>query len=329
VTGISLGTFAYLKINSLNKEKHHLEALTKNQKKRLIKFNKNQIRLNTELDGLKKNKDQAYNQTMKDLIQAKENANIDALYEMGLKAMAEKDHPRAYFALAQVFKTNPTYKAIKIQYAASKKAYEKHRQTLFNTKLKTTYLKAFDQQAKSQFAQAQVNYKQVLSMKPNYKDTKARLASVNRHLDLRKKTRDLEQNKKWLEATYRIGFNAQANGHYPQAKEAYEKVLMQSPKYKDTAKRLIAVITKLPKALPVNQATPKAAPPSQSCFEKGVLFGKCSSPGKKGPSCNQLNLSQAPQECKGDPAFERGLKSVAPNDGQSLLRGLSTLLKNL
>lgn len=324
VTAGTLGTLGYLKYNDMRAENNRLEMVVKKQDWRLSNLSKNQVSLEAELTNLKENKELAYDQTIGALMQAKENASIEALYEIGVKALAEKDAPRAYFALAQVIKANPKYKDIAEHYPKSQQAYGKHQQSLFDAELKETYLKAFDQQANKQYAQAKVNYQRVLEMKPDFKDAKARLATVSRQLNLRDQTRDLDQKNQWLAATYKLGFNHQANGRYAQAVVAYEQIVNDSPNYKDSAKRLEAVRSKLPR-VPVPPQSQAPSTDQKLCYEIGVTFGRCSK-NMTGEGCSQLSQ---PAACKGSPEFVKGFQTTGAVDPNTLLKGLSSFLTDM
>lgn len=351
VTGTGLGAWGYYQFQQFNTETSELKVVVSKQKWRLDNLIESQGRLQTELAGFKEQKDQSYDQTIGALIQAKENAGMEALYEMGIKALAEKDAPRAYFALAQVHKANPKYKAIAEHYAAAQTAYQAHQKNLAAETLKNNYLKAFDQQANRQFAQAKLNYQAVVQQQANYKDAKARLAAVNKQLSLQNQTRDLEQKKQWLAATYQLGFNHQANGRYAAARDTYQQIVNDSPLYKDTATRLKMVRAKAPPAPPVTQANSPAAGSDPRCFEIGQSFGRCASD-PSSPVCGQIQTSPLLTACKGNPEFARGIQATTkrtltpdadsgdlnspdlnrqePNpDPNSLLRGLSSFLKDM
>ncbi len=339
VSGGTLGGLGYFKFKDMNAEQTRLETLVKKQDWRLDNLTESQTRLTTELEGIKAAKEKGFDQTIGALLQAKDNAGIEALYDLGLKALAEKDAPRAYFALAQVHKENPKYKAIAEHYPQAQQAYKKHQQTLFQEKLQDTYLQAFDQQAKSQFAQARANYQAVVQMKPDYKDAQKRLQMVARQLDLRSKTSDLAQKNKWLTATYQLGFNHQANGRYAQAKESYQLIVNDSPGYKDAAKRLQVVIPKVPRPIATAAINPSVG---VNCYQIGATFGKCAKD-VSGAGCGQL--SSTPAACKGSPEFIKGFQSAAgmtpaapddeplnapvQDDPNSLLKGLSNFLKDM
>lgn len=332
VTGGAVGTIGYLTIKALNTEKAHLQAKVKKLGWREENLSKNQASLQEELNGLKEKKAQEYDQTIDTLMQAKANADIRALYEIGVKALQEKDYPRAYFALAQVEKANPQFKDLPKQYPAAKKAYDQYQQNHLAENLKKTYLQAYDQQMNKQFAQAKFNYQRVLDMQPHYKDAKARLYTVTQYLTVRDQSRDLEQKKEWLEALYKVGLNEQGLGRYVQAKEAYQHILDYAPHYKDTARRFKTVRAHLPKTLSPTQAVnATTAGQNLNCYEKGVTVGKCSTLGSEAANCSQSDLSRLALECKDHPEFAKGLKSTVTsgNPATTLLRDLPNLLQNL
>jgi outer membrane murein-binding lipoprotein Lpp len=310
LAGGTLGTLGYLKINDLSSENTRLEVKVKKLNWRQENLNKNQASLTEELNGLKEKKDQGYDQTIGALIQAKDNASIDALYEIGLKALQEKDYPRAYFALAQVEKANPKFKEIPKYYPEAKKAYDKHQQSQLEEKIKTTYSQAYDQQAHGQLAQAQTNYQRVLRLRPTHKEAQNRLRSVNQYLALGQRTRDFAQKKQWLEATYKLGVSEQAIGRYAQAREAYYSILNEAATYKDTASRFKVVNARLPKMTPQAQAVS-----GTNCYEKGVAFGKCAKLGANSQNC--ASVSSPPAECKANPEFVRGMQTALNRSGTS------------
>lgn len=332
LTGAALGTFGYAQYKTMNEENTRLATVIKKQAWRLDNLTQNQSRLEAELSGIKDEKNKSYDQTIGALMQAKDNASIDALYTMGIKALNEKDAPRAYFALAQVVQANPEYKAIADYYPKAESAYQQHQEKLTHDKLSATYALAFDQQAKGQFAQAKANYAAVVNLKPDFKDAKARLLVVSRHLSVRTQTRELEQKKQWLEAAYKLGFNHQANGRYADAKSAYQQIVNDSPAYKDAAQRLKAVVAKLPKTPPpvaVQASDPVAiAAQNQACYNKGKILGSCAQD-PNGPGCGSPEMSVTPAECKNNPEFTKGYQSTATRDPNGMLKGLSSLLKNL
>lgn len=331
LTGSVLGAVGYTQYQAMSEETLRLETVVKSQAWRLDNLTKNQTRLEAELSGFKDEKNRSYDQTISALMQAKDNASIEALYAMGVKALNEKDAPRAYFALSQVKQANPEYKAIAEDYPKAEQAYQQHQQKLQQEKLTATYAQAFDQQAKGQFAQAKANYEAVVNTKPDFKDAKTRLVVVSRQLAVRTQTRELEQKKQWLEATYKLGFNHQANGRYADAKNAYQQIASDSPAYKDVAKRLKAVVAKLPKAppAPVQVTDPVAlAAQNQACYNKGKILGSCAMD-PNGPGCGSPEMSVTPEECKNNPEFTKGYQSTATRDPNGMLKGLSSLLKNL
>jgi len=328
VTGGSLGTLGYFHIQGLKAENTRLATEVKKQKWQLQNMSDQQARLSDELAGFKDAKNRSYEQTIGALMQAKDNASLEALYEIGVKALSEKDAPLAYFALDEVHKARPKYKDIAQHYPAAQQAYNQHKQTQFQHRLDTTYAQALDQQASQQFAQAKNSYQMLVNMKPDFKDAKIRLETVTRYLAAREQTRSLEQKKQWLETTYRLGFDHQAYGRYSDAQAAYAQIVHYAPQYKDSAKRLAAVRAKLPKTPPLAQANAPAAP-TQSCYEQGLLFGKCAVVGAQDPTCSQLNTAAPPTACQKDPEFIRGFQATSNRDPSGLLRGLSSFLKEI
>lgn len=322
LTGASLGTWSYVHIQTLKKENGRLQQQLRKATQREENLSDSQGRLQTELEQLKTHKVQEYDHTIEALMQAKANANIDALYAMGIKALQEKDYPRAYFALNQVNQNNPKYKELATHYPVVQKAYSQYQQQLSTERLKDTYAQAYDHQAKGQWAQAKVNYQRVIDIQANYKDAKARLESVSKTLYTYTHQQALEQHKKWLESTYQLGLSEQSLGRYAQAKEAYEHIVKDAPKYKDSSQRLKTVSALVPK--------PQASAPIQSinCYEKGVTFGKCSSLGAETQSCNPEEMSNLQTSCKGNPEFAKGVKSATSTNSGAWLKGLDTL-KNL
>ncbi len=337
VTGATLGTLGYFYIGDLNAEKTELQTLTKKQSWRLENLTDSQTRLQNELQNLKEQRKKTYDTTITSLMQAKNNAGLEALYEMGNKAFAEKDYPRAYFALAQVIKANPQYKNIAKEFPAVKTAYEKHRKDLSAQLLKTTYGKALDAQAKEQFGQAKAAYEEVIRLQADYKDAKQRLATVTRQLDTRNKALAQSQKKKWLSETYKVGFNHQAIGRYADAKAAYQQVVNYAPNYKDAAKRLKTVASKVP--VPVSTPVPVAAT-GNNCYQLGMTVGRCGS-NPNNPGCANLQSSAQIAACKNNPEFVKGYQTTlnagaatTPGAGTNpdpngMLKGISSLLKNL
>ena len=51
---------------------------------------------------MQKQKSQHYDGAFEELIQAKEDSPLEALYNLGLKALEEEDYVQAYYALAEV-----------------------------------------------------------------------------------------------------------------------------------------------------------------------------------------------------------------------------------
>jgi predicted transcriptional regulator len=331
VTSGALGTLGYLKIGALNTENTHLKQKLKKLDLRHQNLTKNQASLSEELNGLKEKKAKEVDETIGALMQAKADAGIEALYELGVKALQAKDYPRAFFALAQVEKANPKFKEIEKFYPNSKIAYDKYQQKLVEDKLKDTFTLAYDQQAHKQFAQAKINYQRVIEMNPNYKDAKTRLAVVSQYLNLQQKIRENEQKAQWLEASYKLGLNEQNKGRFAQAKETYEAILKYAPLYKDTANRLKTVNARLPKTPTTlqNIKTPELAQ-SLNCYQKGLAFGKCGKLGLDKENCS-ADVTQLPLECKNNPDFVKGMKAAVGSSRSpaSLLKDLPDLLKNL
>lgn len=337
VTAAIMGVWGYLSIHALQTEKTHLQQQVKKYAWRQENLNKTQASLKEELDLLKEKKAEEYDQTIGALMQAKDNAPIDALYELGIKALQEKDDSRAYFALAQVHETNPNFKEIAKHYPQAQKAYERYQQKQFDEKLTSTYAQAYDQQINGQFAQAKANYQRVLALKPNYKDAQKRLNTVAQYLAVRERSREFEQRKQWLEASYKLGFNSQLQGRFAEAKATYEAIVNYAPKYRDAAQRLKAVKARLPKTAPAALATSQDA----HCYEKGVVFGKCASLGADTSQCGQADSSHIPPACKESVDFAKGLKAGLSNarsnankgegepSASDLLKGLPSLLSNL
>lgn len=319
-----LGAWGYQHIHSLHQDNQRLQQQLQKALWRADNLSKNQSSLETELAQLKASRERDYNQTLDTLLRAKAEAPVAALYEIGVQALQAKDYPRAYFALNQVQQSNPGYKALATHYPAAQKAYAQHQQQLATEKLKATYALARDQQAQGQWAQAQLNYQQVLALQANYQDAPARLATVSRQLQTTQAQQALEQHKKWLTATYQLGLSEQALGRYAQAQAAFAQIVAVSPQYKDSRQRLKTVSALVPKPIP----TPALA--STGCYDKGVQFGKCSSLGANAQGCNPTDMTTLQTSCKGDPEFTKGLKSVANLniDSGAWLKSLDTL-KNL
>jgi hypothetical protein len=339
VTAVVMGMWGYLQIHALQTENSQLQKQVKKLAWREENLNKTQASLKAELEWLKEKKATEYDQTIGALMQAKDNAPIEALYELGVKALQEKDYPRAYYALAQVQAVNPTFKEQQKYYPQAKKAYESHQQKQLEDTLKMTYSQAYDQQLNGQFAQAKTNYQRVLALKANYKDAQRRLNMVSQYLAVREQNRDFEQKKQWLEASYKLGINAQLQGRFAQAKEAYTAIVTYAPRYKDAAQRLKVVQARLPKTASLS------ASQTVNCYEIGVAFGKCAKLGADVTNCGKTDVSRIPPACKDNPDFAKGLK-MALSSGRSggangdnggegepsasdLLKGLPSLLSNL
>ncbi|MGV3527238.1 MAG: hypothetical protein ACO1RX_23685 [Candidatus Sericytochromatia bacterium] len=321
LTGAGLGTAGYMQFQSLQAETTRLQSVVDKQKLRLEKLRSQQSLLNSELSAIKDEKDQTYEQTIGALMQAKDNASIEALYAIGRKALAEKDAPRAYFALSQVHAAAPQYKDLATHYPLAQQAYAQHQQRVQQEQLNAAYARGLDQQAKGELAQAQASYREVLRLKTPFKDAKARLEAVTRYLNTRTQTRELAQKNAWLASTYKLGLSHQANGRFADAQAAYAQIVGYAPQYKDTAARLKAVRAKVPKTVPLASAAP-------NCYAQGTLFGKCAM-GAKDPVCSQINAKETPVACKNDPEFIRGYQSTATADPNGLLKGLSSFLKDI
>ncbi len=341
LSAAAMGLWGYLNIHSLQTENKQLQKQVKKHVWREENLNKAQASLKAELEWLKEKKATEYDQTIGALMQAKDNAPIEALYELGVKALQEKDYPRAYYALAQVQAVNPKFKEQQKFYPQAKKAYESHQQKQLEDTLKTTYAQAYDQQLNGQFAQAKTNYQRVLALKANYKDAQKRLNMVSQYLAVREQNREFEQKKQWLEASYKLGINAQLQGRFAQAKEAYAAIVNYAPRYKDAAQRLKVVQARLPKTSPLSLS----ANQNVNCYEIGVAFGKCAKLGADVTTCGKTDVSRIPPACKDNPDFAKGLK-MALSSGRSggangdnggegepsasdLLKGLPSLLSNL
>lgn len=305
VAGLALGLWATFSLGAVQAEKTRLEAVVKKQSKRINSLSQDQSRLQTELADAAAEKDKGYDQTIGALMDATESAGIEALYALGLKALAEKDYPRAYFALAKVHEADPAYKGIKQQYPAAQKAYARHRQS----ELEALYHKGLDQQASQQFGQAKSSFQQVVAANPAYKDAKARLASVSRSLAVRAQASELQQKKQWLEATYKLALNQQALGRLGDASSSFEQIVAYAPQYKDAGKRLRAIRARLPKAPVAAAAKPQnASALNELCYSKGIEFAQCAKGGSN-PNCAQP-ASLAPPQCKSHPEFARGIQTV-------------------
>jgi len=335
LTGTGVGVGAYLQTSALTTENKSLQAKLKKLNWQQDNLLKNQANLVDELNGYKENKAQVYDQTIGALMTAKENATLDALYAIGVKALREKDYTLAYFALVEVQAALPHYKELDRYFPESKQAYEKKQQALADEKLKNAYAAAYDYQAKGQFEQAKLNYQRVLEMNPRYKDAAARLQAVTRYLTVRQKSKEFEQKKQWLEASYKLGVNEQGQGRLLQAKQAFEAILKEAPHYRDVAKRFQFVNARLPKAPPSVQIA-TAPKPALNCYERGLAFGKCATAGGENANCSESDVARLQFECKGNPEFAKGLKAaVGGGRGEggsvsaaTLFKGLPSLLKS-
>lgn len=320
MTGGALGAVGYLKIHELNAENSRLEVKLKKSSARQTKLTKTQASLQSELESIKQKKGQAYDETIDTLIVAKENAGVDALYEIGSQALREKDYPSAYYALSQVEKAKPDYKEIARLYPESQKAYEIHKQKTLDKDLSSAYAKAYDHQLKGQFAQAKDQYQRVVELKASYKDAKTRLTLMTQLVATTYKTRDYAQKKQWLDNTYKLAVNEQALGRWAQARDAFASIVSTAPGFKDSAKRLNTVSARLPKAPQV------VATADPRCYEKGVAFANCAKD-SSAEICKQY--IQAPPECKGNPEFQKGMGSVTTQESLDMIKGLPDLLKSL
>ena len=329
VTSGALGSLGYIEYTKMQKQTAQLNETVKKQRWRIDNMTRTQASLQAEISGFKEAKKRGYDQTIGALMEAKENASIEALYTWGVKALAEKDYPRAYFALVEVHKAKPDYEDIATQYPLAEKAYATYQQEQKQKQTAAAYALAFDQQAKGQWAQAKVNYQQALALTPGYKDSAARLEQVNRQLATRTQLKDQAQKTAWLKATYQLAFNHQANGRYAAARDAYQQVVSYAPGYKDAAQRLKTVAAKAPK--PAVQAVTPSAPAqatAQNCYAQGQAFGQCAQ-NPNNPGCSALQQGSTPAACKDNPDFIKGYQSTASRDPNGLLKGLSSMLKQL
>lgn len=309
ITGGALGTLGFLKIQDLSHENSTLTAKVKKLSWLNQNLSKSQTNLSAELENIKTQREQGYDQTIDALMQAKENASTQALYEMGLKAYKEKDYPNAYFALDQVFKDHPKYKEIAQLYPEVKQAYDSYQKSQREIELAATYGKALDAQAHHQYAQAEAHYRHVLKLDPHYKDAQTRLKAVSLQVATIQQSKDLEQKKQWLAKTYQVGLQAQSLGRYAQAKEAFENIVHYAPAYKDTAQRLKVVRAKLPKPAPALAARPGLPGMQVNCYEAGVAMARCAKSGAPAQNCVQSEMANI-TACKGKPEFQQGLKSI-------------------
>lgn len=322
LSGGALGAYAFFEIHDLKQANKRLQAKVHKQSSALQELTWKHELANEELELFQKQQSQNYDGALGQLLEAKENAANEALYKMGLKALEEEDFSQAYYALAQVRQNNPDYKQVQAKYQRAEAAYKQSQQDSFQDKLNSTYLKAFDQQAKQQYALAQKNYRAVLKMQPNYKDAKKRLQVVSHQLAVIQRSRQSEQIQKMVATSYKQGYNHQSNGRYAQAKAAYEVVVKYMPKYKDAQKRLQQVAAKLPKTAPVAQQN---ALVGMNCYQKGVIYGRCAAQALDGKPCAQMNtINKPPPECQSDPEFAKGLQSVVSAKTGTQMNGLGT-----
>lgn len=328
ILGGALGAYGYFQLSDLQLENTRLQGTVKKQKKRISSLRKSQSELKAEFKAYKEQsaKDEAEAQGALKVM--KDTANIEALYAIGLRGLKSKDYTLAYLALSEVQKHQPQYKELDKHFPAAQKAYQQKKKDDFQAKLKATYLKAFDHQGKQQLAQAKEAYQQVIGMQANYKDAQKRLDMVSKQLALRTQKSDAQQLQNWLASQYKLGTEHQQQGRFVQAKGVYEEIIKYAPKYKDTPKRLIAVIAQIPPSskLPVPG---QAKSQNQICYDKGVEYGKCYTLVHQGKKCTRFDLSQPPAACQNNPEFKKGFKTTAPTDATIILRGLSNFLKNM
>lgn len=334
VTGGALGTLGYFGYRDFQEQKQALLTETKKQAWRLQNLSDSQTRLQEELEGFKSAKAANYDTAMGALIQAKENASIAALYDWGLKALEEKDVPRAYFALSEVHKANPKYKAVAETYPKAQQAYTQYQKTQQQEQLQGAYAQGLDFQAKGQWAQAQQAYRKALQLQNPYKDAAQRLATVSKQLTTRTQTQDMKQKQAWLDAAYKVAFNHQANGRYAAARDTYQQIVADSPGYKDAGQRFKSMLAKAPRPTPAPQAAAVAS--TANCYEQGQIFGRCASDPNR-PGCSSLSTQSTPAACKNNADFVKGFQAAAtpagtpgtdanPRDPNGLLKGLSSLM---
>lgn len=343
ITGGGLGAFGYMKVSELDKDNQILnKSLAKEQwrNKNLTKLNSN---LGEENKHLKAKKIQNYDNTYRELLSAKENANLESLYRLGLEAFRQKDFPRAYYAFEQVNKSNKEYKDIATFLSKARVEFEKYNKNKVAKRLESTYLSAMDHQAKNNFGQAQNLYQQVLSMDANYKDTKERLKKTKFQFDLVKQKLKMDKTDKMIEESYKMAFDHQGHGRLKKAQLAYQFVVKYQPKYKDAKKRLDTVTKQLgdeaanqpppaPNTVPnsvtsANNALLKQFPNAQpaasiNCYQLGVTYGKCTQQAMNGKPCANMTQLQVPKDCKGDADFQKGLKSAMNQGMNSMMRGM-------
>lgn len=311
-----LGGLGYWQYQRLSAQNSRLSQQVKKLEWRNQNLNTSQSALSEELTQLKQQHERAYDQTLNTLLEAADTAGIRALYETGLKAWEAKDVPNAYFALSQVHKFRPDYAEMNKRYPPVQKAYAEHQQRQRDKDRDESYARGLDAQRKQDFAQARTAFQRVLTLQPGYKDTDKRLKQVSQALATLQQTKDQAQKKQWLEATYKLGLEAQKLGRYAQAKMAFEGIVSDAPGYKDSAQRLKSVSTQLAKVAALNPGlgNPAAGQPN-NCFAQGASLANCARSGNPG-QCTQMAASSL-AACKNHPDFKRGMQSV--NGGQTAL----------
>lgn len=303
ICGGGLGAWAYQALHGLNTRNQLLEIKLRALGVRLQQQTDSASALQTEIDTLKNRRDQGYDQTIDALMQARSVADVDALYEIGLKALQEKDYPRAYFSLAQVAEARADYKQIAKLLPQAKQAYQQFQHSQQENSLAQDYALGLDHQRKGEIAQAVAAFQRVVKIKPDYRDAGLRLRRLGQLLAAVQGARDLAQKRQWLEASYQLGVKQQGLGRYAAAREVYAQIVQDAPGYRDTAQRLRTVTALLPKVQAVSQS------PDELCYQLGVAFGNCAkNPG--GPNCARFDTGHAPAICKDNPAFRKGLASL-------------------
>lgn len=322
LTSFSLGVFAGLYINALVSEKIQLESQLDQLKQRQKNLKQSKEALQQELQNLRHKQAQNYDRALGTLLQASENANLTALYAIGMQAMKAKDYARAYFAFSELQHLKPDFKDIAQQLARAHESYQQEQQQAKKQALAENYAKGLDAQLAGQLATAQQYFQQVLAQNPTYRDAARRLQWVGQQLNLRQKLKETEQKKQWLERTYQLGLMAQRQGQWLQAREAYQAILKEAPGYRDTAQRLKT----LPSSPPQIAAL---ASPSFNCAERGMALAQCLNLGFSESSCNEAEMTHVLTQCKNHPDFQQALKSVGLQKNLSLLKGLPSLLNHL
>ncbi|MBF2052438.1 MAG: hypothetical protein IGS03_03115 [Candidatus Sericytochromatia bacterium] len=315
LTGGVLGGLGYWQYKRLSAQNSRLSQQVKRLEWRNQNLNTSQSALSEELERLKQQHERAYDQTLNTLLEAADTAGIRALYETGLKAWEAKDVPNAYFALSQVHKLKPDYAEMNKRYPPVQKAYAEHQQRQRDKERDETYAKGLDAQRKQDFAQARTAFQRVLALQPGYKDADKRLKQVSQALATQQQAKDQAQKKQWLEATYKLGLEAQKLGRYAQAKMAFEGIVSDAPGYKDSAQRLKSVSTQLAKAAALNPGLATSGGAAGNCYSQGVLLANCARSGNPGQCTEMAATSLA--ACKNHPDFKRGMQSV--NGGQTAL----------